>query len=195
LWTDAIYGFDNEAWSADEVYLAMLASEASRIAGSILECGSGLSTIVLAAVAERTGARIHALEQSREWKERMTRELDALSLTQATVHFAPLKLFRDDEMEYEWYDTSGLPLPASFQLVVSDGPAFAKHNHAFGGRYGMLPQMGSRLAAHCCILADDANDVNHRPGMEQWAKELSTELQLTDSVKGAGRIVVPARER
>ncbi|HXT48502.1 MAG TPA: hypothetical protein VN717_07655, partial [Gemmatimonadaceae bacterium] len=41
LWTDAIYGWGNEKWSAEEPYLAEVVRFAERTVGPILECGSG----------------------------------------------------------------------------------------------------------------------------------------------------------
>ena len=72
LWTDAIYGWDNARWSAEERYLAEVVRAAEQTTGSILECGSGLTTLLMAPVAARTGVQIHALENNPAWHARVT---------------------------------------------------------------------------------------------------------------------------
>ena len=50
----------NEAWSADATYVGEVISRVEECSGSVLECGSGLTTLV-AALAGRE-ARCHSLE-------------------------------------------------------------------------------------------------------------------------------------
>ena len=50
-----IYGWGNESWSALDEYLVGCISHAFETEGNILECGSGLSTLLVGAVAKYRG--------------------------------------------------------------------------------------------------------------------------------------------
>lgn len=52
---DLIYGWGNEYWSAQDEYLAVCIDYALSTRGPILECGSGLSTIVIGTIAKSRG--------------------------------------------------------------------------------------------------------------------------------------------
>lgn len=101
-------------WSppASELFALALLARDRRM---ILEAGSGLSTLVMAAV--NPDAQIHALEHDPEWVERMRQECEALNLTNVTIHHAKLV---QPGLCYEVPQD----LPASFDLAFVDGPAF-----------------------------------------------------------------------
>ena len=109
----------NESFSADVTYLGELAARVMRCRGSILECGSGLTTIVAAVVAEKRDLTVWTLEQDRDWAGYVERAVARNGIRNAKISYAPLH-------EYDghvWYDISGLEFPERFDLVVCDGPA------------------------------------------------------------------------
>jgi hypothetical protein len=96
-------------WGADRSMLAasvMLAREAK----TILECGSGLTTLAMAAA--NPGADIRALESDKGWAKRVGDALDRAGLV-ATLYRTPLM--------NGWYpDTRG-----EYDLAIIDGPSRA----------------------------------------------------------------------
>jgi len=62
-----IYGWRNEDWSALEEYLFYVLKQSFKTNGAILECGSGLSTILLGVVAQKTGNTVLTLEHNPKW--------------------------------------------------------------------------------------------------------------------------------
>src|SRR5437899_7048669 len=63
VWDDLVDGWDNKRWSAGVEFLDAVAAAALAEEGDpILECGSGLTTLVLATVARRTGSAVWTLE-------------------------------------------------------------------------------------------------------------------------------------
>jgi methyltransferase family protein len=181
VWTDAIYGFGNEGWSCEENYAAVCAAEAELATRPILECGSGVSTLLLAAVAERTGNVVHSLESAPEWVDRVSSELARHCLNCATVHHAPLVPFG----EYEWYDVPGLDLPADIGLVICDGPP---SKTTLGHRYGLYPQMRSRLAPGCVLLSDDTLREADRAVVERWGVESGCVPEFATATRGYARL-------
>lgn len=181
--TDAEYGWGNEAWAADEHYLSRLISEAEAAGGVIVECGSGLSTILLASIAAKAGVQLHSLEHNVEWKGRVESALASFGLNQNTVHHAPLRSYGD----FDWYTVPD-SLPGDATLVVCDGPP----SDTRGGRYGALPCLRSRLAGECTVLLDDANRASERGILTRWESEFGVQVQLEDVGRGYGRVTVPA---
>ncbi len=80
-----IYGWGNESWSASCEYLQGIVNEARRSGGPVLECGSGLSTIVLGVLAEKWGFRIWSLEHVPAWAQKVRQVLQKHHLQQVTI--------------------------------------------------------------------------------------------------------------
>jgi hypothetical protein len=152
-------GWSNEGWSGDTMYLEAVWRESLK-ARRILECGSGLSTIIMGKVAKATGAEIWSLEHIPAWKEKVNGILSKLGLPNRVVD-APIKSYR----EYDWY-TLPADLPGDFDLVICDGPPSATK----GGRYGLVPVCGERIAK-AKILLDDAERPEEQAIMQRWEKE------------------------
>lgn len=179
--TDAEYGWDNELWAAEEEYLSLLIHEAERARGSIIECGSGLSTLILAGITRQTGARLYSFEHQAAWRQRVVDELAACGLTDNTVCLTPLRSFG----EYDWYDIPA-SLPNDVSLVICDGPPTATH----GGRYGALPVLLSSFAPTCKILLDDASRASEKEIVSRWESEFGAKSVLRDTPRGYASITV-----
>ena len=79
--------------------------------GQILECGSGLTTLIMAI----NGAEVHSLEHDPIWVDRTKNALKTLGLS-AHVHYAPIR----DCGKYRWYES--WPKLDRIGLLVCDGP-------------------------------------------------------------------------
>jgi len=87
----------------------------------------------------------------------------------------PLKDYGD----FCWYDAPLASMPASFSLVVCDGPPGATK----GGRYGLVPVLGKRLSYGCVIMLDDAAREQELAIARRWEAELDAFLKLRGSRK------------
>lgn len=180
LWTDAIFGWGNERWSAEARYLSEVVRSAERTKGSILECGSGLTTLMLGTVASRRGIQLHALEHDADWYARVSQAIDHFGLTNVTVHLAPLRDFG----QFDWYDAPLHGMPDDFSLVICDGPPGVTR----GGRSGMLPTMREKLSKTFSILLDDTNRPAERELVQEWTRELGASPTMHASGRGFARI-------
>jgi len=79
-----VYGWGNSNWSADSEYLRTCAERAIAVNGQVLECGSGISTIVMAAASAQTNVNIIALEHESEWVDRVNAALHQFGLSHTT---------------------------------------------------------------------------------------------------------------
>lgn len=156
-------GWGNTTFSADFIFLKLLLERAVVTSEPILECGSGVSTLLLALTAGRRGVPVHSLENDPKWAQRIRGVLGRYSLS-GQVHDAPLRPWNG----FEWYD---LPptLPDRFGVVACDGP----HHRTRGGRYGLLPVLKERIHG-ALILLDDAHRSGEQEVLEQWRREFGT---------------------
>ncbi len=177
------FGWGNTGYSADLAYLERIAAEAARVDRPILECGSGLTTLILGLVAGRRGIEVWTLEHHRQWQGRVERVLARYGLSVHVVH-APIV----ERGTYAWYDPPLDEMPPSFGLVVCDGPP----GTTLGGRYGLIPVMRERLADGATILLDDAGREDEIAILERWALEAGVTYDFFGDSDDAARVMLPA---
>jgi predicted O-methyltransferase YrrM len=178
---DLIYGWGNEAWSAQDEYLASCISHALEANGSILECGSGLSTILLAAIAKMQGQGHWILEHKPAWSAKVQRYLNNYGLG-SVINTRPLRNYGD----FRWYEIQLDCMPGSFSLVICDGPP----SKTKGGRYGLIPLMKERLQPGCVILLDDAYREAELSIAKRWETELGSSYIIQGMLKPYIKMIV-----
>jgi hypothetical protein len=146
----------NQRWSAESPYLAEVARQAAEAEGPIVECGSGLTTLILAAYA-RPGVEVWSLEDNRFFRQRVSKAARAQGITHAHVLHTPIVEYPD----FQWYDIPPY-LPDDIALVVCDGPPAS----GTGGRVGAMYVLASRLGRRFRLLLDDA--VQERTTLLRW---------------------------
>jgi len=156
----------NDGFSANLPFLAEVATRAARAEAPILECGSGLTTIILGLLAGRRGVPVHTLEHMPDWFAQISTVLQRHRIPGVQLHLTALI----EHGSFEWYDLPKVAWPSEFGLVVCDGPP------NLGGRYGLLPLVGPQLPAGAIILLDDATEapeilVRQRWQAERWMRE------------------------
>ena len=156
-------GWGNPQWAAPLDYLAELARVAATTPGPVLECGSGLTTVLLGVLAGRRGVESWSLEHHPRWHARVSRTVAKHDLPGINLTLAPLRSFGS----FDWYDAPLSDLPVAFDLVVCDGPPEGTR----GGRYGLMPVLGSRICAGALILMDDVNRPGERDVIARWQQE------------------------
>lgn len=175
-------GWGNEGFAAQTDYLEEVSRQATCATGPVLECGSGLTTIMLGLLAGRRGIRIWSLEHFPEWQARVTNVLERFEIPNVQICAAPLRSYG----EFSWYEPPLAEMPKEFQLVICDGPP----GSTAGGRYGLLPVMGDHLPAGATILLDDAT----RPGEVECLRRWTKETNFTVSSPQENKFAVITRE-
>ena len=119
----------------------------------VLECGSGVSTLVLAYALEHHGAgRVCALEHDETYARTTRDELRRHQLEGwAEVRCAPLRPVELHGQTWPWYDPATIP-QQRFDLIFVDGPPGATREHA---RFPAVPLLLDRLADGGRIVLDD----------------------------------------
>lgn len=160
------YGWGNEAWAAGSAYLKAVIHYVEATRDTIVECGSGLSTLVAGTLAKRQGRQLLALEHHPAWAERVGRNIRTHHLVNVQLSVCELRSYE----AFDWYAIEDSQLPARVGLIICDGPPAQTK----GGRYGALPVLNRHLSPGCVVLLDDA----HRPEEQQIAKRWCAEFGL-----------------
>lgn len=166
-------GWDNQGWDAKLDYLEEIAKNSACTPGPILECGSGLTTILLAMLAGKRGVETWTLEHHPQWLDRVSRSLGKYRLPAINLCYAPLRNYES----FSWYDPPVARMPSEFKLVICDGPP----DLANGGRYGLVSVFGDHLLSGALILFDDAMEAGQQEVLWRWQTEAGMEVQLRET--------------
>lgn len=136
--------------------------------GILLECGSGLSTVLIAkAIGDQ--ASLVSLEDNKLWAWRTKLCAYVAGVSNIHLHICGLKRYIDGTL---WYDIHPIRNHLGLiSLVICDGPATSWHPLA---RYGLMPVLRDYMIRGAIVLLDDA----HRTGEMQVIKMWKTLLDL-----------------
>ena len=166
-------GWDNQGWDAKLDYLEEITRRAVATEGPILECGSGLTSLVLGHLVGRRKVETWSLEHNADWHRRVASAIARNHVTGVNLCLAPLREYG----QFNWYDPPLAEMPAKFSLVICDGPPDLAH----GGRYGLLPILGNRLESGAVILFDDAREPGQPEVLQRWASESGVKVELRET--------------
>jgi hypothetical protein len=172
----------NHGYAADVEFLSDVCRQAVRTEHPVLECGSGLSTVLLALLAGRRGIAIWTLEHDPHWLGETRRGLAQAGAPPARTCLAPLVPYHG----FVWYAPPGMGTPPpAFGLVVCDGPP----GQTPGGRYGLMPVMRERIRPGAVILLDDAERDSEITMLERWQKGWACSVRVTQTRFGTHALV------
>jgi hypothetical protein len=149
----------NSTYAAPQEVLSLCASLGKQSAGPILEAGSGLSSVVLAA---GTKEPVYCLEHSDRWAATTQELVDRAGLDNVHIVLCDIK--------DGWYDVPD-GLPREFALALNDGPP-----RAFGDRMSFFDRYGSTPA----IVCDDADDRVYGDRLQDWALSHGRKIDFID---------------
>ncbi len=158
-----------ENWSAAADFLHHLIDDClENKPAQILECSSGLSTLVLARCCQiNQCGQVFSLENGQEYAEKTRSQLLALGLNEyATVVHAPLQSYSLGGKNFDWYALEQLPTEPIELLVIDGPPGFIQHH----SRYPALPLLRHLLADNCRIYLDDAGRDEEKEIVALWMK-------------------------
>jgi hypothetical protein len=169
-------GWANQGFSANVDYMEEVSRQATSTKGNIVECGTGLTTILLGLLAGRHGGRVWSLEHSPHWSARVEAVLARHRIPGIRVLQCPLRPYDG----FWWYDVTGSTLPKEISLVVCDGPP----GDTPGGRFGLLSVLGDRLGT-ATILFDDADRPGEKETLGRWEAESELRFKVHHGPNGA----------
>ena len=168
-----------DAWSLDEGGLAVVLAEVDGGRRTVVECGSGRSTVVIARfLRELGGGSVHSLEHDPAWAQLTRMRLAAEGLAAiATVIEAPLSAHPLAPPGCRWYAPWALrELPDGLDLLLVDGPP-AGEEPIERSRYPALPALADRFAPDATVILDDVGRAGERWVLERWATRARGQLR------------------
>ncbi|RFP19492.1 MULTISPECIES: class I SAM-dependent methyltransferase [unclassified Duganella] len=155
-------------WAASPDFLLEVARHARTLSqATVLECSSGISTLVLARCMQLNGAgKVYSLEHDRHFAAQTRVQLRRHGLQDwATVIDAPLTPHDIDGQSWPWYDLARLPKLPPIDLLVIDGPPQATRPQA---RFPAGPLLFPRLNTGAAVFLDDAARPDEQAILLRW---------------------------
>jgi hypothetical protein len=153
----------NTSWSAGTPFLAAMLDWMPQTEGPVVECGSGLSTLLLGLAASVARRPIVSLEHEALWATRVRNAIPVAAAAHVDLRVAPLRSYGD----FDWYSIEAREIPDGVGFVVCDGPPGATR----GGRYGAAAVLNPYLGRGCILMLDDSQRPEEREIMARWARE------------------------
>lgn len=156
-------------WGAEADWLSLAITLARKAQGPILEAGSGLSTVLMAAATDQ---EVWCLEHSQIHALKLEQLAHEAGVSNIAVVQCPI---RD-----EWYDVSEDidQMPKRYAVGVVDGPP-----RALGDRMRFFDAFTCEV-----YLADDADDSDYADQLTSWAERNDRPIQLDD---GRAAVILP----
>lgn len=153
-------------WAGSPDFLLRIASEIEeRKPGAVLECSSGVSTLVVARCLQMNGkGHVFSLEHDPSYATTTRKLLGKYNLSDwATVLDAPLET---KHTETPWYREESIPKDLGpVDMLIIDGPPATVAPLA---RFPALPRLLSRLSTTSLIVMDDANRDDETEIVNRW---------------------------
>lgn len=154
----------NSGGAADIGYLQEMIVRARCAKGSVLECGSGLTTLLLGMYAAHP---VVALEENWGWYKRMKAALSWYGLDNVELIYAPIRSYDEG---FSWFDIARMPDGAGpFHLVICDGPV-SRPEYLQPARYGLVPLLQDRLW-DATIMLDDVERSDEQEILRRWCHQ------------------------
>lgn len=160
---------------------------------SVVECGSGDSTILIGTCLKMNGkGKIISLEHDKGWADRTAKLIKALDLEAfCEVIYSPLKFLLLDGDDWYWYSKyEDVFNDEGIDLLFVDGPPPQKNNTSTH-RYPAVPIFISKLNSGAKVFLDDAKRPAEQAYFKLWSKKynLSGNIDMSfDRGLGIGEI-------
>jgi len=158
-------------WALSPVgLLALTDAIEARRARTVVECGSGTSTLWIAYALKRLGqGKVIAVEHLSEYADKTRGFIEAHGLNDfVEVRQVPLVARETPRGELLWYGIDPTSLPEPIDVLLVDGPPGSTGRHA---RYPALSVLRDRLAPNAVIVVDDTERADEREILEQWMQD------------------------
>jgi hypothetical protein len=177
----------NVGYSAETPFLTeVLARVRKGPRASVLECGSGISTILTGLALSPGTGNVWALENDVGWFQRVAHVIQKYQIRNVQLIHARLQSYGD----YSWYAPPLARMP-KFNLVICDGPT----ETTAGGRYGVLSVMKAHLADDAVVLLDDAHTATGHGVLARWQDEGRARVELREGATRGFAIVTVQKSR
>lgn len=157
-------------WAIEADFGGLVYQEMQRRPQVVVECGSGVTTLLIAAcLRAQGGGRLYSLENDEHFAKVTEQRLADAGLSEwVEVIVAPLVEQRFGDTRVAWYSPEAIArIPGALDLVIVDGPPAVK-------RWSRLPAMevfAERMSLGATVLLDDGRRRPERRAASRWQSE------------------------
>lgn len=176
-------------WAASPDFLRAITQHAlANKPKTVVECSSGVSTLVLARCMQLNGAgHVYSMDHEEEFAEKTRQNLIRLGLNDwATVYHAPLRTHNISGEEWLWYSHEKLPSNLKINMLVIDGPIGTLRKNI---RYSAGPLLFPLLEDNAYVLLDDASRPDEKEIVEAWKNEFKLASHFITTEKGCSVLI------
>jgi hypothetical protein len=158
-------------WAGSPDFLLTLAKHALRHKPqTVVECSSGVSTVVLARCMQINGSgKVYSLESDPEYAQKTRDDLaDHGLLEWAIVFDAPMRSHSIRGESWPWYSEEVLPQDLKINMLAIDGPPRQTRSLA---RYPAGPILFPRLTEQTSVFLDDSLRTDEKTILKMWQEE------------------------
>jgi predicted O-methyltransferase YrrM len=163
---------------------------------TIVECGSGVSTIAIGKLLRQSGrGHLYSLEEDKNWYSIMSTVLARECLSEyVTLLHAPLE--HNPNSEAQWYTVGKsqqiLDSVRRIDLLLIDGPKSVKTY----SRFPALPIFAPSLDANSLIVLDDSKRQNETAVLKRWHESFDLLVEEPySSIRGQAYIRLRANSK
>ena len=139
---------------------------------TIVELGSGISSIVIGRLLAERGGKLTSVEHDPDWASVVGSQIDREHLGDVVeVVVAPLEPHAESWSGAPWYSHESIArLPDAIDLLLVDGPpGYGKGmSHS---RHPAMPALAERMAQNGVVYLDDADREPEREIVARWSEE------------------------
>lgn len=160
-------------WSAAPDFITIIAEHClQHKPKTIVECSSGLTTLVLSRCCQINGeGRVTSFENGEEYVEKTSLQLAEFGLTGlAEVIYAPLLKQTVNKDVFDWYSWERMG-ELSIDMLVIDGPPGFIQPYS---RYPAMPLLIDQMSDDCVIFLDDSARNDEKMIVERWLRQYPT---------------------
>ena len=173
----------NDSYTADLGFLAEMVERTLTTRGPFLDCGSGISTVILGAITAGSDDSVWSLEQDEVWCREMRVELRRLGLPHVQLLHAPLEITGTAA----WYTIDRSDFPRNFPLIICDGPAIRRSlwppDVFQSWRVGVVEALRKRGVSFETIVLDDADDRRCGTLIDTW-RNAGLAVEIVETITG-----------
>ena len=140
---------------------------------TVVELGSGVSTVVVGRLLAERGGTLTSVEHDPDWAAVVRSQLEREGLERIVeLLVAPLETHKGSWEGAPWYSLETIAsLPSGIDLLLVDGPPGYGEGMSHS-RYPALPALANRLVSGAIVALDDAGRGPEREIAERWSAEL-----------------------
>jgi predicted O-methyltransferase YrrM len=142
---------------------------------NIVECGSGISTLVMGYSLRNLGGGIlYSIENEKAYYKKNQKLIKKHNLNdKVKIIYAPKKIEVIKGKKWNWYETKHLNDIDKIDFLFVDGPVSADPISTAEGRYPALPFFWPRITSGGYIVLDDCESEKNLNVCRLWEKQFS----------------------